>query len=60
MTEATLIALKERLLRERGKAYPVPLREELEAIRERCSSLPVLDERTPEEILGYDDRGLPD
>lgn len=59
MTEAILVALRERLRREQGKAYPVPLREELQAIRERCSALPVLDERTPEEILGYDEKGLP-
>ena len=32
---------------------------ELRAIRERCSRLPVVDARTPDEILGYDDHGLP-
>jgi antitoxin VapB len=37
----------------------VALREELRAIRERCAALPVLDPRTPEEIIGYDERGLP-
>jgi len=29
------------------------------AIRRRCAELPVLDPRTPEEIIGYDERGLP-
>lgn len=59
LTDAVLCALRERLQRERGKAYSVPLREELREIRERCSGYPVLDDRTDEEILGYDDRGLP-
>ena len=59
MTEAILQALKERLRREHGKAYPIPLREELQVIRERCAALPVLDEREPDEILGFDSRGLP-
>ncbi len=29
------------------------------AISEHCASLPVLDSRTPDEMLGYDERGLP-
>jgi len=33
--------------------------DDLNEIAARCASLPVLDSRTPEEILGYDDRGLP-
>ncbi len=32
---------------------------ELEAIGLRCAALPVLDERPEEEILGYDEQGLP-
>jgi pantoate--beta-alanine ligase len=36
-----------------------PLGDELGAIRERCSRLPVQDARTAEEILGYDESGLP-
>jgi antitoxin VapB len=38
---------------------PVDAREELRAIRERCRKLPVLDNRPPDQILGYDDNGLP-
>jgi antitoxin VapB len=37
----------------------VPLREELAVIRERCSRLPVLDDRPADEIIGYDDKGVP-
>lgn len=28
-------------------------------IGRRCAALPVLDPRTPDEILGYDENGLP-
>jgi antitoxin VapB len=59
LTDAVVIALRERLARQTGRARPTSLREELAAIRRRCASLPVLDERAPEEILGYDERGLP-
>ena len=38
---------------------PVDALEELRAIRERCSKLPVLDDRMQDQILGYDDNGLP-
>jgi plasmid stability protein len=35
---------------------------ELEAISRRCAALPVLDDRSPDEILGYTDNpyGLPE
>lgn len=59
MTEAVIIALRERLARHRGRSSPRPLREELAAIRHRCAALPVRDQRSPEEILGYDPHGLP-
>jgi antitoxin VapB len=59
ITETVVRALRERLRRVRGRSRPVALREELRAIRERCAALPVLDPRTPEEIIGYDERGLP-
>ncbi len=29
------------------------------AIRLRCAGLPVVDDRSADAILGYDDRGLP-
>jgi antitoxin VapB len=59
LTQAIIRALRERLLRERGRARSVPLTEELRSIRKRCSTLPVLDDRTPDEIVGYDENGLP-
>jgi antitoxin VapB len=59
LTEAILKSLKERLLRERGRSRTPRLKDELRAIRERCAALPVLDPRTPDEILGFDERGIP-
>jgi antitoxin VapB len=59
LTEAVLKALRERLAREEARRRAPMLRREIAAIRKRCSSLPVLDARSSEEILGYDARGLP-
>lgn len=36
-----------------------PLADELDEIALRCSRLPVRNSRTPDEILGYDEHGLP-
>lgn len=35
------------------------LKERLLAIGQRCAALPLVDQRTPDEILGYDDSGMP-
>lgn len=48
-----LLRLKGRRLRRRS------LSEELRAIGERVAAMPILDPRSPDEILNYDDRGLP-
>jgi len=58
LTEAIRRALQERLEREtrrsRGRVAV-----EIRRIQERLARLPIQDERSAEEILGYDDRGLP-
>jgi antitoxin VapB len=59
LTEAVVVALRERLARETGRTKSVALREELAAIRRRCAALPELDSRTADEILDYDEAGLP-
>jgi antitoxin VapB len=59
LTAAVIVALKERLARLKGRRRRRPLREELREIGRRCASLPTLDTRSEEEILGYDERGLP-
>lgn len=58
-TEAVTKALRERLARLRRERVTHRLADELEEIADHCARLPVLDQRTADEILGYDDRGLP-
>ncbi|HEX4765911.1 MAG TPA: type II toxin-antitoxin system VapB family antitoxin [Lichenihabitans sp.] len=60
LTDAVRISLAERLARERlkrGKAKS--LEAEIDAIVRRVAALPVLDDRTAEEIMGYGENGLP-
>jgi antitoxin VapB len=59
LTQVVVIALRERLARETGRASVTRLGDELAAIRRRCAALPVIDSRPAEQILGYDERGLP-
>jgi antitoxin VapB len=59
LTTAVATALRERLERVRGRARGEILADELNAIAVRCASLPVLDDRPEQEILGYDELGLP-
>lgn len=58
-TEAVRVALSERLRRLRGERVGPSLVDELEQIALRCSALRRRDHRTDEEILGYDEAGLP-
>lgn len=59
ITRAVTQALRERLIRKTGRVPDVTLREDIRRIQERVASLPVLDDRTPDEIIGYDEHGLP-
>jgi len=58
-TEAVTQALRDRLARLRRERTRRRLADELDEIARHCSRLPVLDARTPDEILGYDEHGLP-
>ena len=58
-TEAVSRALKDRLDRLRREKSRRRLADELDAIAQHCAQLPVRDSRTADEILGYDERGLP-
>jgi antitoxin VapB len=58
-TEAVTQALRERIQRIRRTRTKRRLADELDEIAAHCSSLPVRDTRTAEEILGYDENGLP-
>lgn len=59
LTTAVVVALRERLARLRVRPRRRRLRDELKDIAERCAALPTLDDRPADEILGYDERGLP-
>jgi len=59
LTVATRRALEERLRRIGGAARRGALLEDLAAIRRRWSEMPVLDRRGADEIIGYDENGLP-
>ena len=58
-TEAVINSLRDRLTRIQQERSQRSLAERLEEIALRCSKLPVLDDRTPDEIIGYDENGLP-
>ncbi|MCB9726844.1 MAG: type II toxin-antitoxin system VapB family antitoxin [Deltaproteobacteria bacterium] len=59
LTQAVVLSLRERLERKRSIKDNRVLAERLMEIGRRCASRPRLDSRTPDEILGYDDNGLP-
>ncbi|HEX6141137.1 MAG TPA: type II toxin-antitoxin system VapB family antitoxin [Geminicoccaceae bacterium] len=61
MTQAIRTAIAERLERERGarRAEIERKKRGIEEIQRRVLALPVLDERSDDEILGYDEDGLP-
>ena len=59
LTDAVLDALRGELLRHRGRSASRGLASELLEIGARCASLPVVDARSADEILGYDQHGAP-
>jgi antitoxin VapB len=55
LTEAVIRALEDKV-----RQTPKPIdRKKLDAILARFDALPILDSRSPDEILGYDEFGLP-
>lgn len=58
-TEAVTEALRDRLERLRRERSGRSLADELDDIGRRCAKLPVLDGRPADEILGYDEHGVP-
>ena len=59
MTKAVTVALEERLKREAARRGRGGVAASLMEIGRRCSARQVLDDREAEEILGYDQHGLP-
>ena len=59
LTNAILKALREQLARETGRSRASRLGDDLRAIGDRCFSLPDVDSQSAEEMLGFDEFGLP-
>lgn len=59
ITGAIQNSLAERLDRLNRERRSQNLMDQLEEILQRVDRLPVLDTRTPDEIIGYDENGLP-
>ncbi len=59
MTDAVIQALHDRLKRLAGARPPEDEALAILAIARRCAALPDIDTRSPDEILGYDDAGVP-
>jgi antitoxin VapB len=58
LTTAVVQSLRERLSRIRRARGP-RLSEQILEIAQRCARLPVADKRSADDIIGYDERGLP-
>jgi antitoxin VapB len=58
LTEAVEIALMERLEREQGR-HAGSMRTRLRRLAADVAAMQVADSGSPEEIIGYDDAGLP-
>jgi antitoxin VapB len=59
LTTAITRALEERLARLEGLRSPAQKLAEARAVLRRLDTLPVLDGRRAEDIIGYDEHGLP-
>lgn len=59
LTEAVTTALRDRLVRENGRRDPDRLLEAVHEIQERVKRLPILDAGSDDELIGYDEDGLP-
>lgn len=59
LTEAIRRALEERLARTTVSRTTYRLEATVQRVQERLATLPVLDARSPDVLLGYDEHGLP-
>lgn len=59
ITEAIIHALEERLVRLKGRRSTTEVAAEIMKISIRCRALPEKDWRESDEILGYDEMGVP-
>ena len=59
MTAAVKKSIQERFARLEKTKGREGLADRLDKIAKYCASLPILDDRTPDQIIGYDEYGLP-
>jgi antitoxin VapB len=60
ITQAVITALRERLARQQQSEQAIEnLVDDIMDIGRHCAALPLLDARSPDEIIGYDEHGLP-
>lgn len=59
ITDVVLGALREELKRVSGRRSGLGLSDDIARMQDRIAALPVLDNRCDDEILGYNDAGLP-
>jgi antitoxin VapB len=60
LTDVVLKALRERLKRESGRQSLRGIRDDVERMQARIARLPRRDTGSDEELIGYDEHGLPD
>jgi antitoxin VapB len=59
ITEAVHVAIRDRLEREQRRRGKTIDRARVDEIVAQLAALPVVDDRSPDELIGYDERGLP-
>ena len=59
LTQAVKQAVRERLAQVEKTRHAIRLADELDHIALHCADLPRRDGRSAEQIIGYDERGLP-
>jgi antitoxin VapB len=59
LTDAVRHSLRQRLDRERRMRPDPLLIEKLMEISDRCAALPMIDPRSDDELVGYDELGIP-
>ncbi len=58
VTQVIINALQDKLDRLRGRTAHTDIAKEIMDISSRCSSIPDIDKRDPDEILGYNSNGI--
>ncbi len=59
ITEAIQVSLRERFEKLKATQRPDDVVAQIDAISRRVAALPVLDDRSADEIIGYDEHGIP-